>query len=497
MNPTNRWSGRLETLRAEGVTCITEDSRAVIPGSIFVAVGPPDAETVRLHLRQARDHGAWATVGSHPDCDWYTSDPRHRLAQLAAAYYQHPSTQLRVVGITGTSGKTTTAYLLRAIFERAGLRVGMIGTIQNVIGGKLIPATLTTPSAPALQEALAGMCEAGDQIAILEISSHALSQRRADEIAYDAMVFTNLSPEHLDYHLDLEDYYQAKKRLFTALWDQSRRLGKEPRLVIESQTSPWGNRLFREIRTSHADREQGGPDLRSFCTIEHCNLGAEGMQARFQIDELTVIEVESTLLGHFNALNISGALQTAVSLGVKPEIAAAAIREFPAVPGRLERVPLASGQRVWVDYAHKPAALNGLLETLGGIARQNRVRLVCVFGCGGDRDRSKRPLMGEIGARWADDLILTSDNPRSEDPQAIIEEILQGISTPRPQSKTLHVEVDRRLAIRYALQNAQLEDLIVIAGKGHEKVQIIGKELRAFDDVQVVREIAALLDSVE
>ena len=480
--PAAEWSTWLEDLTAAGVTRITEDSREVIPGAVFVAV-----EGAETHLAEARARGVLATVGRHPNCDWVVEDPRRALAQLAAAYHGHPSRALRVIGITGTSGKTTTAFLLRAIFQSAGYSVGLLGSVETTIGGKTSAATLTTPPAPELQSCLQRMRLAGDQVAILEVSSHALHQRRADEIAYDAMIFTNLSPEHLDYHRDLEDYYQAKKRLFTELRDHSTAVGKQPISIVESRVSSWGERLRNELGPN------AGMRLRDFCAAENLELGASGLRGDFRVDAETALGVRSPLLGRFNALNIGGAIRTALEFGIEPKTIIRALEEFALVPGRLERIPHTRGCRVWVDFAHKPEALAQVLKALHEIRDRERApgvdpRIVCVFGCGGNRDRSKRPLMGEIGAQLADVLVITSDNPRREDPSAIIREIVAGITTP-PQ--TIHVEVERKRAIHWALRTARQEDLVLIAGKGHEKVQICGDRELPFDDVQVVRELLA------
>lgn len=375
-----------------------------------------------------------------------------------------------VLGVTGTSGKTTTSYLLESILRAAGKKVGLIGTISHRINGVEIPSTHTTPGPIELHRLIRSMKAQGCDSLVMEVSSHALRQYRAIGIAFDGALFTNLSSEHLDYHSDMEDYFQAKATLFNFQSALSRSWGKDPVFAIHSG-NPYGDRLLRETKTAIG-----------FSVEKGTQIDASGIRGVF-----SGIEIESNLLGRFNAENIASAIALAKVLPKKFTITDSAIqtgiKNLSRVPGRLDQVPDPQGGRViLVDYAHKPDALEKVLEVLRPM-RASGKKLFCVIGCGGDRDRKKRPVMGEIACRLSDMVFLTSDNPRTESPESILDEVEKGCSSFSNWKRI----ADRKSAIEAAVRAADHGDLVLIAGKGHEDYQIIGTKKIHFDD----REVAA------
>jgi UDP-N-acetylmuramoyl-L-alanyl-D-glutamate--2,6-diaminopimelate ligase len=410
-------------------------------------------------------------------------DVRVAMPALAAAFYGDPTRELRVVGVTGTNGKTTTAFLLRHLLERAGIRTGMLGTIWSVIGGRQREVERTTPEAVDLQRIFREMRTAGDEACVMEVSSHALELHRADAIDFDCAVFTNLTQDHLDFHGSLEDYFGAKRRLFVP------HAGTTPRVPVVNVDDEWGAQLADELS------EGGHGELQTFAVEREADMRALHISssvsgARFTCasgDQAT--EVTLPLPGLFNVYNALGALAAAEALGVGFADGAASLASAPSVPGRFE--PIDEGQRfsVLVDYAHTPDSLeNVLIAAREVLAQTGGGRLICVFGAGGDRDRDKRPLMGEAARRLADHVVVTSDNPRSEQPEAIIAAIVEGAERAGGQS-ALEVEPDRRAAIERALALASDGDLVVIAGKGHEQGQEFeGGRKVPFDDREVARE---------
>jgi UDP-N-acetylmuramoyl-L-alanyl-D-glutamate--2,6-diaminopimelate ligase len=414
---------------------------------------------------------------------------RAAMAPLAASFFGHPSRELEVVGVTGTNGKTTTAYLVRSLLEGAGDRgCGLLGTVKSVIAGHERAVERTTPEAIDLQADLRAMLDGGDRACAMEVSSHALALGRAEAIQFAAAVFTNLTQDHLDFHADMEDYFRAKRLLFAPS------VGEPPAHSIVNVGDPYGRRLAAELPDAvtfavGAEADYAAEEVR--CEPGHSSFTLRAEDARHR--------VELPLPGRFNVANALAALAAARSLGVELEPLLASLEQGVVVPGRLE--PVDEGQRftVLVDYAHTPDSLANVLaaarETITGSAGGGRV--LCVFGAGGDRDRAKRPLMGEIAAELADVAIVTSDNPRSEDPERIIEEIMAGIpAAAAARSGTLPTgaasvatEVDRRAAITLALAQAAPGDVVIIAGKGHEQGQEFegGRKL-PFDDVAVARE---------
>ena len=485
------------------VTAVTADSRRVIPGSLFVAVRGEKADG-RAFLPEAIRRGCLAVVVEE-DADigdlsvpvLVVPDTHAALAEAAAAWHGYPARHLRLIGITGTNGKTTTSWLIEALLLHAGYRPGVIGTVDYRYHGPdglhvLCQAPLTTPDPVTLQGLLRTMVDGGATHVVMEVSSHALEQNRLGRLRFDVALFTNLSRDHLDYHQTMERYFAAKELLF------QRHLAPEATAVIVSETaegaSTWGERLAatldgrRVIRCGFsAPAEVHVSDLVQTMAGFSCVLHLGDERCSFS----------SPLTGGYNVLNILAAAATGLGLGLPVEQIRTGLARVGRVPGRLERVTLAdgagaAGPAVFVDYAHTPDALENVLLSLRPLATG---RLICVFGCGGDRDRGKRPLMGAIAARWADVAIVTSDNPRTEDPETIVAAVAEGAAstgrqlgevaallTADPPLDGYAVLSDRRQAIVAACSLARPEDTVLIAGKGHEDYQILGTEKHFFDD---------------
>ncbi len=446
------------------------DNRRVEPGSVFFCVRGFTRDGHEF-AADAVDRGAVALVVDHPlglgVPEIVVDDVRAAMAPAAARLHGDPTATLRVVGVTGTNGKTTTAYLVRALLEAAGHRTGLLGTVKSVVGGSEHDVARTTPEAIDLQAAFAAMRDAGDTHCVMEVSSHALALGRADAIHWAAAIFTNLTQDHLDFHPTMEDYFAAKRLLFEA----------RPEIAVINVDDAYGARLAGELEQV--------PRVVTFAIDAHeADLRATGVRGDFAGSTFHAggLELRSPLPGRFNVLNVLGAVATARALGVDDETIVAALPAAGRVPGRFEPVDEGQGFAVLVDYAHTPDSLENVLAAARPLTRG---RLICVFGCGGDRDRGKRPQMGEISARLADRTIVTSDNPRSEDPDAIVAEILEGIVD---RSRTQAI-VDRRAAIDRAVAIARDGDVVVVAGKGHEQGQELegGRKL-PFDDVTVARE---------
>jgi UDP-N-acetylmuramoyl-L-alanyl-D-glutamate--2,6-diaminopimelate ligase len=456
---------------------VTHDSRKAGPGVVFVALRGQKVDGVAF-ARQAIESGAAAVVAEVPPPDavgvpWIVvRDARLVLALMAAEFFGHPSRQMQVVGITGTNGKTTTSYLTNAIFEAAGIACGLMGTVTYRIRGRVVDAT--TPEAPELQALMRQMVSAGCGACVMEVSSHALALRRVDGIRFAAGVFTNLTRDHLDFHPNMEDYFAAKRRLFEML------PAAAPSIV--NIDDPRGAALVdlseRPVTYGIHKPADVSPGTLSY--------SLQGLDFDIRTPQGTV-RVRSALVGKPNVYNILAAVATALSLNVPVGAIERGLRQLPGVPGRFE---LASSARddvtVIVDYAHTDDALRNLLETARPMATR---RLITVFGAGGDRDRTKRPLMGMVAARLSDVVVVTSDNPRSEDPLAIIEDIKRGAD---PEMRQTNAEVlsipDRKDAIFRAVTLASAGDVVLVAGKGHEKYQEIGGRTFPFDDVAVARE---------
>ncbi|MDR3605985.1 MAG: UDP-N-acetylmuramoyl-L-alanyl-D-glutamate--2,6-diaminopimelate ligase [Oligoflexia bacterium] len=457
-----------DLLAAKSFRGVTSDSREVAAGTVFVAVRGT-ARDGHLFIGEAVKKGAVAIVGHR---DFRPSpadlgsvpyigveDERLVLAQIAAAFHGHPSRTMQVIGVTGTSGKTTTTYLIESILRAAGHRVGLIGTVEFRSGQKRYPSTHTTPGPVELQRLLAEMKADGCDAVVMEVSSHALKQHRTAGIVFAGVVFTNLSPEHLDFHPDMDDYFDTKASLFLAYPDW--------RAAAINGDDRYGQKLLQELRaraSAHPRRQIVSFGMGKAAEVSGANLkiDLEGIHGK-----AGGLKIDSSLIGEFNAMNLLAAASVCRELGVPAQVIEQGIKEAHAPPGRLESVQNSQGIHVLVDYAHKPDALEKILAVLSEIKGSHR--LITVFGCGGDRDRSKRPVMGGIAAQKSDLVWVTSDNPRTENPEAILQEILTGIS----ERGHVRVESDRKKAIFAAIAEARSGDLVLIAGKGHEDYQIL------------------------
>jgi len=400
-------------------------------------------------------------------------DARAAMATAADIFFGEPTRELEVVGVTGTSGKTTTAFLLWSILEAAGRSPGLLGTVESRIGSEVRPVVRTTPEAIDLQRTFREMLAVGNRSVAIEASSHASVLHRLDRVRFDALVFTNLSQDHLDFHADMDDYFSAKRRLFT---------GAAAPPAVVNIGDEWGRRLADEL----ADKRRAPLVTFGFADdaeIRPENLVLDASGARFTAGG---IEIHSHLRGRFNVENVLGAVAAGILLDVDEDEIAAGVAALQSVPGRFEAVDEGQPFTVVVDYAHKPDALDNVLRTACGLARG---RVLVVFGAGGDRDRGKRPLMGKIAKDLADIVIVTSDNPRSEQPLAIIQDVLQGTGT------DVEIDPDRRSAIGRAISLAQPGDVVVIAGKGHEQGQEVDGETLPFDDREVARELLRQVES--
>ena len=457
---------------------IAYDSRQVQPGDVFIALTGLKAAGVEFAADAIR-RGAVAVVADRP-ADAATSvpwvivdDARAAMASLAADFYGHPSRSMQVVGITGTNGKTTTAYLLRAVFQSAGKKCGLLGTVAYSVGERELPALRTTPEAPDVQRMFHQMVQAGCRACVMEVSSHALALRRVDDTTFAAGVFTNLTRDHLDYHGDMESYFSAKKRLFEMLPTGA------PAVI--NLDDPRGESLKKLVTTPITYAINKPADV----TPGPLTLSFEGLEFEARTAK-GVVQVRSRLVGRPNVSNILATVATASALDIPPSAIERGLASLSGVPGRFEVV---SGRTdditVVIDYAHTDDALKNLLETARPLAQH---RVITVFGCGGDRDRTKRPLMGAVAARLSDIVVITSDNPRTEEPARIIEEIKRGIPPPSDRSAATFAIVDRKEAIQFAIRKAQPGDLVLLAGKGHEHSQTIGSQELPFDEAAIARE---------
>ncbi len=458
------------------VTGIADDSRRVVPGGVFFAIDGTAAHGA-AYIGDALAQGAGAIVTGPGVCvprgavHGVACDVRSAVARAAATFYGDPGQSLTCVGITGTNGKTTTAHLLRAIFRAADRPAGMLGTIQHDLGGRRVTAHNTTPGPVEIQAFLAEMRDHGLQAAVMEVSSHALAQKRVTGVPFRAAILTNITSDHLDYHHTFEAYRDAKAQLFEELTPSAFAIlnSEDPSCAelarrTRGRALRYGCNASAGVEVLAADAK---PGLRhstfTLCTNEH------------------VVPVRLQLPGRYNIANALAAATAAHALGIEPQAISAGLSALRSVEGRLEPVDAGQPFDVLVDYAHTEDALEQALSTL---RRVMRGRLIVVFGCGGDRDRTKRPQMGKVAARWADLAVLTSDNPRTEDPEVILRDIESGIDAGAP----IVVEVDRKRAIELALTEARSGDVVLIAGKGHETYQIIGDQRLDFDDRRVARE---------
>ncbi|MBV8546651.1 MAG: UDP-N-acetylmuramoyl-L-alanyl-D-glutamate--2,6-diaminopimelate ligase [Acidobacteria bacterium] len=447
------------------IASVTADSRMATPGALFVAIPGLKTDGAKF-IESAIRKGAAAIVGESSAASVQVDDTRAALSIIAANYYGRPADKLSLVGVTGTSGKTTTTKMIESIFDAAGGPVGLVGTIEYRAGDERLMADRTTPDAVVLQQWFAKMVDAGVRNAVMEVSSHALALKRTYGIHFAAAVFTNLSQDHFDFHKDFEDYFAAKRILF----DQIDRTRKTAIVNIDDE---YGRRLANELGDAVVTFGRGAnADIHPLDGFEISVRGLEGRVAT----PAGEVRIESKLLGAPNLYNWLGAIGATQSVGIDIPTIEAGIRNLAAVRGRFEYVESAGGPTVIVDYAHKPDALEKLLQAVRDLAEGRRV--VLIVGCGGDRDKDKRPKMGAIAARLADYTVLTSDNPRGEKPEAILDDIEAGM-----RGATNYTRItDRRDAISRTIAEASDDDVVVIAGKGHEPYQVIGDQILHFDD---------------
>lgn len=466
-------TGREQVLR------ITQDSKDIRKGDLFFAIRGTKVDGHQF-VSSALEKGAVAaiveereTFSSSPHCVWVDST-RKALGQSAALWNENPSQSFKLVGVTGTNGKTTTTFLLKEVWESLEKNVGLIGTVENQVGKKREPSQLTTPGPLELQALFARMREEKVAFAAMEVSSIALEQHRTAGTHFEAAVFTNLTQDHLDYHGTFDRYLESKLRLFT---DYS-----VPFAVVNAEDS-YANEIIR-----HASRSRVitfGIETDATFKVRSAHYGKSGTLAEIDTPN-GVVALKIPLIGKHNLLNCLGVLATTYVLGLDQKKVVAALEFAKGAPGRLERVM--AGNRfphIFVDYAHSDDALKNVLASLNDLRRNTSGRIITVFGCGGDRDRTKRPKMAEVVSSVSDITIATSDNPRTENPETIIDEIEKGIVV---EKTWYHREVNRREAIYWALKNANPEDVVLVAGKGHENYQIIGTEKFPFDDREVIRE---------
>ena len=476
------------------VTGITEDSRQVRPGDLFLAL-PGRKLDGSTFIAGAIERGAVAALSEHGvDVDKkipvLVSRRSRRMAGIAAGnFYGNPAAEMKLIGVTGTNGKTTTSYLIEAIAKSAGSATGVLGTVSYRYGRESMPATHTTPGPVELHRVLKQMHDAGTEVVVLEVSSHALDQERIAGLNFSTAAFTNLTRDHLDYHRDMDEYFDAKSKLFT------QHMSPDGVAVVNGDDE-WGQRLAAELKglkrtawrfsMKNPQAEILGSDLK---------VSLDGIELSVKTP-LGPVKLQSALVGQHNVENLLAATGLAVAAGMPRQAIGIGVNMLTRVPGRLERVQGKNGVNVFIDYAHTDDALRRVMSTLRTLGKG---RLIVMFGCGGDRDAGKRALMGEAAGKAADQVIVTNDNPRGESPQAIAQAISAGIEKSGMRKVGLkdmasgargyEVELDRKLAIEIAIGLAKEDDIVLLAGKGHEASQIIGAEKRHFDDVEEAKRI--------
>lgn len=452
------------------------DSRQAGPGFLFFAIEGENADGHRFIDGVMRAGGAGVVSERPSPADfpgaWVTVPKiRRALSEIGRAFYERPDSRIKLVGITGTNGKTTTAYLLESIFHAAGWRPGLLGTIEYKVGDRSVAAHRTTPESLDVLAYLSELANFGSEAAAMEVSSHALAQERVWRFQFAAAVFTNLTGEHLDYHKDMESYFAAKRRLFEGEGAPA------PRIGVINLDNEWGARL---LDVAQPRQITYGNNPSAQVRVKHFSHSAEGIHAVVTgLDGK--LELTSPLLGKANLENILAATAAAWGMGVSLEKVQEGVAALKQVPGRFERIDEGQPFTVLVDYAHTPDALRNALTIARDLARE---RLIVLFGCGGDRDRLKRPLMGEVAGSLSDAVVLTSDNPRSEDPLSIMNDAMVGL---QKSGSPYRAEVDRENGIREALGQAHAGDVVLIAGKGHETYQVLGDRTIPFDDREVAR----------
>ncbi len=464
---------------------ITYSSKAVNPNFLFAALKGEKRDGFDF-VPEAIKNGAAAILSDKPKpsglkVSWIqVFDPREALALCSANFYDHPSYKMKLVGITGTKGKTTITFILESILKTAGFRPGVIGTINYRGPDFELKAQRTTPEAPDLQNMLKIMFDTGVTHCLMEVSSHSLDLKRVSGISFDVAVFTNLSGEHLDYHHTMDEYFAAKKKLFLQ--------NSKKRTAVVNEDDPWGKRLIADLPMNTITF---GLEPTALVRSEKFKLNGAGLEALIKYPGGQAA-ITSSLSGKHNLYNILAAFSVALALNVPPQVIRDGIAALKQVPGRFEKIENDLGLNIYVDYAHTDSALRSLLETVKELKPS---RILLVFGAGGDRDKSKRERMGEIAGLFADWTFITSDNPRSEDPMDIIREIEKGVL--KTGSKKYSFEIDRAEAIAKALAFAKKGDYVLFAGKGHESTQVIKDRIIPFDDRDVIRDILAKMKAAQ
>lgn len=466
------------------ISGISIDSNKIEKGYLFVALRGENTDGHK-YLGPAINNGAAAVlVERTPEiipegaAVIEVPDTREALSGVSANFYGHPTNELKLVGITGTNGKTTVTYMLESIWDTEGLCSSVLGTIDYRFGGKSRESLMTTPEAHDLMRMFREMRDEGVEISAMEVSSHALDKRRVEDCEFDAAVFTNLTQDHMDYHKTFENYLNAKKRLFTEVLERS---GKDKKYSIINIDDPYGERIANEAKGQVVTYSAHNPSALVYA--ESSEITENGIEATVKTPKGD-LTIKSKLFGAHNLSNLLAAAGTAVMLGSPIDSIEQGLSRITSVPGRLEGIQNSLGIAVLVDYAHTPDALENVLNASRPLTSG---RLILVFGCGGDRDRAKRPQMGLIGRELSDILLVTSDNPRTESPEKIIDDIEEGVLSSKSSDKPYFRIADRKEAITHAIELARENDTVLIAGKGHEDYQIIGKKKFPFDD----REIAS------
>jgi UDP-N-acetylmuramoyl-L-alanyl-D-glutamate--2,6-diaminopimelate ligase len=460
------------------VTSLAYDSRHVQPGTLFFAIQGEKADG-HAFIPQVLERGAVAVVSERmPPSDLasrWVRVPRIRRALSTAGrvFFGQPDLRVQLIGITGTNGKTTTAFLVDSILRAAGIRTGLFGTIEYRVGDRVLPALNTTPESLDLWSYFAQIVDAGGTGVVMEVSSHALAQERVWGFPYSVAVFTNLTRDHLDYHKDFEHYYEAKRRLFEGLGTPP------PQWAVINLDDPWGRKLL-DVPCPH--RLTYGMNSNAQVKVKHLDRRNNGLEGTI-ITPAGKVQFASSLVGRVNLANILAATAASIAYGIPLEKIEKGFKDLKAVPGRCERIDEGQPFLVIVDYAHTDDALYNILSTARELTRN---RLIVVFGCGGERDRAKRPLMGEAAGSLSDLAVLTSDNPRGEDPLLIMSDALVGL---QKAGKPYWAEVDRETAIRKAVEEAREGDVVVLAGKGHETYQILKDRTIPFDDREIARKV--------
>lgn len=470
---------------------IQHDSRKVTPGALFVCMVGAHVDG-HTFIPQAREKGAVAILTANEDADMpaglsvlVVKDLVSSLQVIAPYFHDYPARDMRVIGITGTNGKTSISYMLRSMLRKMGFRVGLIGTIQIMIEDQVLPIHNTTPDVVELQNTIATMRDKGMDYVVMEVSSHALDQNRVAGMEFDTVIFTNLTQDHLDYHKTLENYKLAKAKLFDMVSADSN--VKNGKCAVVNADDQVGELMLQHAKCRHI----------TYAINSEASLKAEDIQvlangARFNVKVGNgVLPLDLKITGIFNVYNVMAAVGAAMAEGIPAPVIKATLDEFTSVPGRFELVRGGQDFAVIVDYAHTPDGLENILKTARQIAKK---RIITVFGCGGDRDRTKRPIMGRIAAELSDVIIATSDNPRTEDPQFILDQVVAGVREKAGHKQHEDI-IDRRQAIFRAVELAEADDIVVIAGKGHEDYQILKDKTIHFDDKEVALEAIAAKDA--